>query len=211
VAHYHGRDGRRSRFVTPVPRPSHRFWRRGDRRMLLSHHSGPCIEPHRFTGNDPIRGPSFRTTQAPTFHRRRSPRLGPRSLDPDHSFWSACAERIWDQMPPTDFCKLRYFDVRARTRAPVPRTDGGHDLLRVLTRRRPLPCGSGCARRAALRPVSATPRPVLPALRRLARPRCRRDRATTERLSPPVCSDDRRARVQGPSEGRVFRGGRGAF
>jgi hypothetical protein len=26
-----------------------------------------------------------------------------------------------------------------------------------------------------------------------------------------VCSDDRRARVQGPSEGRVFRGGRGAF
>jgi hypothetical protein len=35
---------------------------------------------HRLT--DPIRGHSFRTTRAPTFHRRFPRRLGPRSLDP---------------------------------------------------------------------------------------------------------------------------------
>jgi hypothetical protein len=65
-------------------------------------------------------------------------------------------------MPPTDFCKLRYFDVRARTATLVPRWDGGHDHLPVLTRKRPLPCGSGSVRRAALRPVSTTPLPVPP-------------------------------------------------
>jgi hypothetical protein len=108
------------------------------------------------------RGPSFRTMRAPTFHRRRSPRLGPRSLDPVRPFWSAYAELIRGQMPPTDFCKLRYFDVRARTRALVPRWDGGHDHLPVLTRKRPLPCGSGSVRRAALRPIPTTPLPVPP-------------------------------------------------
>jgi len=65
-------------------------------------------------------------------------------------------------MPPTDFCNSRYFDVRARTRALVPRWDGGLDHLPFLTRRRPLPYGSGCARRAALRPVTTTPLPVPP-------------------------------------------------
>jgi len=30
--------------------------------------------------------------------------LGPRSLDPGRSFWSAFAERIRDQTSPTDFC-----------------------------------------------------------------------------------------------------------
>jgi len=30
--------------------------------------------------------------------------LGPRSLDPDRSFWSAFAELIWDQTSPADFC-----------------------------------------------------------------------------------------------------------
>jgi hypothetical protein len=55
-----------------------------------------------------------------------------------------------------------YFDVRARTRAPYPRWDGGLDHLPVLTRKRPLPCGSGSERRAALRPISTTPLPVPP-------------------------------------------------
>jgi hypothetical protein len=34
----------------------------------------------------------------------RHPELGPRSLDPDRSFWSACAELIRGQMSPADFC-----------------------------------------------------------------------------------------------------------
>jgi hypothetical protein len=38
--------------------------------------------------------------------------LGPRSLDPDPSFWRAFAELIRDQTSPTDFCN-NYFDVRA--------------------------------------------------------------------------------------------------
>jgi hypothetical protein len=159
----------------------------------------------------PTRGPSFRTTQAPTFHRRRSPRLGPRSLDPDRPFWSAYAELIRGQMPPTDFCKLRYFDVRARTRALVPRWDGGHDHLPFLTRRRPLPCGSGCARRAALRPVSETPPPVPPTCVGLP------DFDTSATAPPP--NDFRRRCVvtidayefRGPSEGRVCRGARGSL
>ena len=37
--------------------------------------------------------------------------LGPRSLDPDRSFWSAFAELIRDQTSPIDFCN--YHDVRA--------------------------------------------------------------------------------------------------
>jgi hypothetical protein len=55
-----------------------------------------------------------------------------------------------------------YFDVRARTRALVLRWDGGLDHLPVLTRKRPLPCGSGSERRSALRPITTTPLPVPP-------------------------------------------------
>jgi len=43
-----------------------------------------------------------------------------------------------------------------------PRRDGGQDLLPFLTRQRLLPCGSGDARRAALRPSDRTPLPVPP-------------------------------------------------
>lgn len=87
-----------------------------------------------------------------------------------------------------------------------PRRDGGQDLLPFLTRHRLLPCGSGDARRAALRPVDRTPPPVSSPLRGFARRRCSTDRATYDVLvkGPPQCSDDRRARVEGPSEGRVF-------
>jgi hypothetical protein len=55
-----------------------------------------------------------------------------------------------------------YFDVRARTTTLVPRWDGGLDHLPVLTRKRPLPCGSGSERRAVLRPITTTPLPVPP-------------------------------------------------
>jgi len=39
------------------------------------------------------------------------PDLGPRSLDPDRTFWCAFAEFIWGQTSPTDFCNC--YDVRA--------------------------------------------------------------------------------------------------
>jgi hypothetical protein len=58
-------------------------------------HSGMSPEPRR----------SFRPPYPPMV----SPtavhfELGPRSLDPVRSFWSAFAELIWDQTSPTDFC-----------------------------------------------------------------------------------------------------------
>jgi hypothetical protein len=149
--------------TAPGPRPPHRFWRCCDRWMTISRHPEPCAGPlPSYTGEADSRR-SLRPTCLPTvspadFH----PVLGPRSLDPDRSFWSAYAELIRGQMPPTDFCKLRYFDVRARTRALVPRWDDGLDHLPVLTRKRPLPCGSGSERRVALRPISTTPLPVPP-------------------------------------------------
>lgn len=39
------------------------------------------------------------------------PELGPRSLAPDHPFWGAFDELIWDPTSPADFCN--YCDVRA--------------------------------------------------------------------------------------------------
>jgi hypothetical protein len=80
-----------------------------------------------------------------------SSRLGPRSLDPDRSFWSAYAELIWDQRSPADFCN----ETRRASNQPGlsisslgrrPRPPSGSYATR------PLPCGSGATRRAALRP-----------------------------------------------------------
>jgi hypothetical protein len=75
-----------------------------------------------------------------TFRSRRLPtvspadlrtELGPRSLDPDRSFWSAFAELIRDQASPDDFCnELRR--ASNLTRALDPRRDGDHDLLPFL-------------------------------------------------------------------------------
>jgi hypothetical protein len=86
-----------------------------------------------------------------------------------------------------------------------PRRDGDLDLLPFLAVPRPLPCGSGDTRRAALRPP--------------ARPQCwffplawvcptvmpERSPHHEDACGAPVCSEDRRARVEGPSEGRVYR------
>jgi len=57
---------------------------------------------------------SFRAARLPTVSPA-DPRatLGPRSLDPDRSFWSAFAELIRDQSSPNDFCNCFYYDVRA--------------------------------------------------------------------------------------------------
>jgi hypothetical protein len=71
-----------------------------------------CRSSPVFTG-EPDSRRSFRSTRLPTV----SPAdlradLGPRSLDPDRSFWSAFAELIRGQTPPDDFCNCTY-DVRA--------------------------------------------------------------------------------------------------
>jgi len=86
-----------------------------------------------------------------------------------------------------------------------PRRDGGLDLLPFLDVPRLLPCGSGDTRRAALRPNRPAPVLVLPT--RVGLPN--RDAGAVapprRRFWRPVHSEDRRARVEGPSEGRVCR------
>jgi hypothetical protein len=130
------------------------------------------------------------------------PELGPRSLDPDRRFCGAFAELIRDLSSPTDFCNcLRRAGNQTRALSD-PRRDGDLDLLPFLTWhalslaeavtrgepryvrwRRPqcwfLPLARVC-------PAVMPPSP--PHLRELA---------------PAERSEDRRARVEGPSEGRV--------
>jgi hypothetical protein len=104
-----------------------------------------------------------------------------------------------------------YFDVRARTRAlrsslgrwPRPPSGSDSDAPSPLRERI----------RAASRAASGLDDPVAGSshLRGFARPRYRPARATTERVAPPVCSDDRRARVRGPREGLRLPGAQVAF
>jgi len=96
-----------------------------------------------------------------------------------------------------------YYDVRAtKPELFSPRRDGGLDLLPFLLVSRPLPCGSGDTRRAAHRPTALTPVLVLPGCPGLPS-RDARTAAPPPRLAPAEHSEDRRARVEGPSEGRV--------
>lgn len=86
-----------------------------------------------FTGEVDSR-PSLRPIHPPTVSPANvRPELGPRSLDPDRSFWSAFAELIRDQTSPADFCNVT-IDVRAtKPELSCPRRDGGLDLLPFLT------------------------------------------------------------------------------
>jgi hypothetical protein len=99
--------------TAPVPRPPHRFWRYESRWMTISRHPGSCAGPLPSLAVRPTRDCTLRSTRLPTVSpaNLRS-ELGPRSLDPDRSFWSAFAELIRGQTSPTDFCNCVY-DVRA--------------------------------------------------------------------------------------------------
>jgi hypothetical protein len=73
--------------------------------MTISRHPGSSAGPLPSLPVRPTRDSPFRAMHAPTV----SPadvcsELGPRSLDPDRSFWSAYAELIRGQTSPTDFC-----------------------------------------------------------------------------------------------------------
>jgi hypothetical protein len=100
---------------------------------------------------------TLRSTRPPTVSPADPrPELGPRSLDPGRSFWSAFAELIRGQSLPTDFCNI-HRRAGNQTRARDPRRDGGRDLLPFLYVSRPLPCDNGDTRRAAQRPNGPTP------------------------------------------------------
>jgi hypothetical protein len=147
--------------------------------------SSPVFAPVR-----PTRDVPFRAMRLPTVSPA-DPRseLGPRSLDPDRCFCSAFAELIRDQTSPTDFCNC-FYDVRATKPGLFdPRRDGDLGLLPFLDVPRPLPCGSGGTRRAALRPP--VPAPVLVPLGCPSLPNRDADsNAPPPRLAPPEHSED---------------------
>lgn len=111
------------------------------------------------------------------------------------------ASLFWARRRLDDFCNC----VRRAGTVPepsIPRRDGGRDPLPFLTHHVALANESSDARRAALRPQNETSVPVPPGFPGLP------DRDTSLGAPPPTAraggvSDDRRARVLGPSEGRV--------
>jgi hypothetical protein len=104
------------------------------------------------------------------FTRRSSLRARPPFTRPCHSFWSAYAELIRDQVIAYRLLQL-HFDVRA-TKPCIDRLlilAGTETLISFLflSTSRPLPCGIGEVWRAALRPFVPTPvlvRPGYPGL-----------------------------------------------
>ena len=147
---------------------------------------------------------TLRSTRLPTVSPAdlRS-ELGPRSLDPDRSFWSAFAELIRGQTPPTDFCNVsstceqpnRGSLILAGTEASTSFLFSPCHAPRLASR--------SDTRRAALRPLQSAPVLVPPACASLP------NRDADCSAPPPslrrVHSEDQRARVEGPSEGRVSR------
>jgi hypothetical protein len=85
--------------------------------------------------------------------------LGPRSLDPDRSFWSAFAELIRSQTSPNDFCNCTTTCGQLNPSSSILAGREASTSILFLTVSRPLPCGSGDTWRAALRPFD--PAPVL--------------------------------------------------
>jgi len=72
------------------------------------------VRPHRYIDARPDSRSIPSPTQAPTFHRRRSPRLGPRSLDADRPFWSALPS-LFEARCRLPTSATAYYDVRTRT------------------------------------------------------------------------------------------------
>jgi hypothetical protein len=146
--------------TAPVPRPPHRFWRRESRWMTISRHPGSCADPLPTCAVRPTRDSSLRSTRPPTVSPAdfRS-ELDPRSLDPDRSFWSAFAELIRGQTSPTDFCNCITTCEQPNPNSSILAGTETSISFLFFDVPRPLPCGSGGTRRAALRPP--VPAPVL--------------------------------------------------
>jgi len=141
-------------------------------------------------------------TPADGFTRRRSFRARPPFTRP----WPLFLERVCRaySRPVVAYWLLQlHFDVRAtkpglswpsQGRRPRPPSFSYESRL--------LPCGSGDPRRAALRP--SVPTPVMVPLTCVSLPIRDADAdAPPPRVSPAEHSEDWRARVEGPSEGRV--------
>jgi len=136
--------------------------------MTISRHPGSCAGPLPSSAVRPTRELPLRSTRPPTVSPAdcRS-ELGPRSLDPDRSFWSACAELIRGQTSPTDFCNCTTTCGQPNPGSSILAGTVASTTFLFFTVSRPLPCGSGDTWRAALRPFVKTPVKVLLAYARL--------------------------------------------
>jgi len=143
--------------TAPGPRPPHRFWRCCTRWMTISRHPEPCAGPlPSYTGEADSRR-SFRPTCLPTVSPADlHPVLGPRSLDPDRSFWSAYAELIWDQTSPTDFCNCTSTCGQPNLDSLILVGTTASTAF-LFSTRHALLLRDGDMRRAALRPTVPTP------------------------------------------------------
>jgi len=103
---------------------------------------------------------SFRPTRLPTVSPA-NPRseLDLRSLDPDRPFWSAFAELIRGQTSPIDFCNCTSTCGQPNPDSSILAGREASTSILFFVVPRPLPCGNGDTRRAALRPFD--PAPVL--------------------------------------------------
>jgi hypothetical protein len=130
--------------------------------MAISRHPEPCADPRpSLTGELDSRRTLRSMSSSAVSPAGAYSELGPRSLDPVRSFGSAFAELIWDQPSLTDFCNcIRRAGNQTRalrfSQGRRPRPPSFSDASRCL------PCGSGDARRAALRPSKPTPVKVTP-------------------------------------------------
>ena len=171
--------------------------------MTLSRHPGSSPVLARFCPVSPTRDSSFRSMRPPTFSRRRSPRPRPPFTRPCRSF-SGSVCRAYSR-PDVAYRLLQLALRRAGNQTRALRSSQG---------RRPRPSSFSYASRFFL--AEAVMRGE-PRSARSLRPRCRffplawvcptamstRTRHLL-RLSSGKCSGDRRARVLGPSEGRVI-------
>jgi hypothetical protein len=164
--------------------------------------------PWVFAGPEPfLYGPARLATRlhamwSPTFHRRRPLRARPPFTPAGPLLGGLMRELIWDQRRlPTS--ATAFTTCGHQPELSNPRRDGGRNLLPFLD----VPTLPSLRKRCA----RGEPRNA-----RLMGPRCRflllaqvcptaiPHRARhLRRLAPAECSDDRRARVFGPSEGRV--------
>jgi hypothetical protein len=195
--------------TTPVPRPSCDLSIR-PRRPLDDALTSPWVSADSlpFLSGAPDLSSSLRPRFSPTVSPADAhSELGPRSLDPDRPFRERVCRAYLGPDSAYRLLQLHAVDMRA-TKPELfnPRRDGGLDLLPFLSCRA-LSLRSGDRWRAALRPIRGQPRcrflPFARVCPTAMLPRTHHPRG----VSPKRLSDDLRARVSGPSEGRVSRAG----
>jgi hypothetical protein len=133
---------------------------------------------------------------------RRARGARPLFTRPCRSFWSAFAELIRGQTSPTDFCNCVTTCGQLNPDSSILAGTETSISFLFFDVPRLLPCGSGDTRRAVLRPFVMAPVLVTPACAGLPS-RDATSTASPPGIAPAVHSEDRRARVEGPSEGRV--------